>query len=98
LKVYTKYIIPPSFSSGYLDLDISSVASPPSFLASGSSGDVYIGDDMGEPDEIVGRWTMTDFTYPVPEPATIALLSIGMAVLAGAEVRRRRKKKAVDKS
>ncbi len=53
------------------------------------------------------QWTMgcgndnlnfTTDTAPVPEPTTIALLGIGLTGLAGAKLRRRRKKRAVDKS
>ena len=45
-----------------------------------------------------GLRVLSVYAEPIPEPATIALLGIGLAGLAGAEARRRRKKKAVDNS
>ncbi len=59
--------------------------------------DMYISPEGG--DNTTGLYAIiTAAPTTVPEPGTVALLGLGMVGLAGAEVRRRRKTKAVDNS
>ncbi len=85
----------------YLGLDPTGTGHDFQTSHTGSTFSVTFGGPTSQTDEAWGIDNVRvsrDGGTPIPEPSSFALLGIGLAGLAGAEVRRRRKKNAVEKS
>ncbi len=85
---FTEGEVPPGNDSSYIDL-----------IVSDSQG--RISSIWGDTDKFLTSLSEIEVTFAnatVPEPTTIALLGIGLVGLAGGAVRRRRKKRADEKS
>lgn len=73
-----------SYPEGYLSLNFSGIASYATFDFTSDFGRYII-------DNFEGTFGSTEDISPVPEPATMLLLGIGIAGLAGARFRRKKK-------
>ena len=62
-----------ALSAGSLQLNIFGATSSPVFAAAGATGDIH----WGSSDNVTGSWAMV----AVPEPATLAMMGLGLAAL-----------------